>query len=452
MDLNSRFLTGQAVILAAGESSRFWPLNQRHKSLIKIMGRLLIWYTIESLRKAGIREVIIVQGPKRDIEEELKNYELTNLKIRYVIQPKPKGMGNALWQAKNLIKGSFFVLNAERLDGGEIIANCKLQIANLKAALVGQHTNNPQLFGIMRIKGDRVLEIVEKPAEGKEPSNVRVVGVYLLEPKFFDYYQKIKKGKYDFEEALSLYVKENDVRIAMTREKTPFFKYPWHLFLSEKYLFDKLLKKKIEKSANPAGKPLVSYGARIAKSAVIEGDVYIGENTKVFENAVIKGPCYIGDNCIIGNNSLIREYTDLENNVLIGAFAEVKNCIFQEDVHIHSGYFGDSIFGKGCRLGAGTITANVRINRGEIYTKLKIKNALVRLADGSRKKLKINTGLNSLGCIIGENTKTGINVSLMPGVFIGSNSIIGPGSIVFENIPGNTIFYQKFKGIITKKK
>jgi len=452
MDLNSRFLTGQAVILAAGESSRFWPLNQRHKSLIKIMGRPLIWYTIESLRKAGIREVIIVQGTKRDIEEELKNHELTNLKIRYVIQPKPKGMGNALWQAKNLIKGSFFVLNAERLDGGEIIANCKLQIANLKAALVGQHTNNPQLFGIMRIKGDRVLEIVEKPAEGKEPSNVRVVGVYLLEPKFFDYYQKIKKGKYDFEEALSLYVKENDVRIAMTREKTPFFKYPWHLFLSEKYLFDKLLKKKIEKSANPAGKPLVSYGARIAKSAVIEGDVYIGENTKVFENAVIKGPCYIGDNCIIGNNSLIREYTDLENNVLIGAFAEVKNCIFQEDVHIHSGYFGDSIFGKGCRLGAGTITANVRINRGEIYTKLKIKNALVRLADGSRKKLKINTGLNSLGCIIGENTKTGINVSLMPGVFIGSNSIIGPGSIVFENIPGNTIFYQKFKGIITKKK
>jgi len=447
MDLNSRFLTGQAVILAAGESSRFWPLNQRHKALIKIMGKPLIWYTIESLGKAGIKEVIIVQSPKKDIEEELKNYDFQNLKIKYVIQKTPEGMGNALWQAKNLIESKFFVLNAERVDGGEIIANCKLQIANLKAALVGQHTNNPQLFGIMRIKGDRVLEIVEKPAEGKEPSNVRVVGVYLLEPKFFDYYQKIKKGKYDFEEALSLYVKENDVRIAMTREKTPFFKYPWHLFLSEKYLFDKLLKKKIEKSANPAGKPLVSYGARIAKSAVIEGDVYIGENTKVFENAVIKGPCYIGDNCIIGNNSLIREYTDLENNVLIGAFAEVKNCIFQEDVHIHSGYFGDSIFGKGCRLGAGTITANVRINRGEIYTKLKIKNALVRLADGSRKKLKINTGLNSLGCIIGENTKTGIRCSFMPGVLIGSNCNIGPNSIVFKNIEDNTTFYTKFEGI-----
>jgi len=67
-----KFLTGQAVILAAGESSRFWPLNQKHKSLFKIMGRPLIWYTIESLKKAGIKDIIIVQGPKKDIEEELK--------------------------------------------------------------------------------------------------------------------------------------------------------------------------------------------------------------------------------------------------------------------------------------------------------------------------------------------------------------------------------------------
>ena len=46
----------QAVILTAGESSRFWPLNQRHKSLIKIMGRPLIWYTIEGLKKSGIKK------------------------------------------------------------------------------------------------------------------------------------------------------------------------------------------------------------------------------------------------------------------------------------------------------------------------------------------------------------------------------------------------------------
>ena len=122
----------QTVILAAGESSRFWPLNQRHKSLIKIMGRPLIWYTIEGLRKVGIKDIIIVQRPKRDIEEELNNYKFPDSKIRYVIQRKPEGMGNALWQTRSLIKDRFFVMNAERVDGGEIIEKSKIGIKNPK--------------------------------------------------------------------------------------------------------------------------------------------------------------------------------------------------------------------------------------------------------------------------------------------------------------------------------
>ena len=121
----------QAIILAAGESSRFWPLNQRHKSLFKIMGRPLIWYTIESLRKAGIKDIIVVQGPKKEVEEELKNYNL-GVGIKYVIQSEPKGMGNALWQTRNLIKNRFFVLNAERVDCDEIIQNLQLTTYNSK--------------------------------------------------------------------------------------------------------------------------------------------------------------------------------------------------------------------------------------------------------------------------------------------------------------------------------
>ena len=410
----------QAVILAAGESSRFWPLNYQHKTLFKIMGRPLIWWTIDGLRNAGIKNIIIIQGPKKDNEEELKNYNFSGLKISYVIQKEPKGMGNALWQTRSLLKGQFFVLNAERIDIEEITYNLQLTTYNpkIKTLLFGQKTKNPQLFGIVKLKGDRVLEIVEKPAKGKEPSNVRVVGVYLLEPNFFDYYQKVKKEKYDFEKALSNYMKKNEVKfVFLKKSKKELFslKYPWRLFTLEKYLFDKFLKKKIAKSA------------KIAKNVVIEGDVYVGERTKIFEGAVIKGPCYIGDNCIIGNNSLIREYTNLENNVLIGAFAEVARSIFQENVHCHSGYFGDSIFGKGCNIGAGTITANVRLDRGEIKTKLKIKN----------EKLKIKTGLKSLGVIVGQNTKFGVNVSLMPGVLIGSDCQISPGSVVFENIEDN---------------
>jgi len=414
----------QAVILAAGESSRFWPLNQRHKSLLKIMGRPLIWYTIESLEKAGIEDVIIVQGPKKDIENAL-HYEsgARNFKIRYVIQPEPKGMGNALLQTKDLLQDQYFVLNAERFDGGDYIKPIleKHKSSGAKLILLGIETSTPWIFGIADLEGDRVKNIIEKPENGKEPSNIRVIGFYFLPKEFLNYYQRISEHMYAFEDALSLYMKENDVRIVITQMEIPSLKYPWDLFRTNKLLMDKFLRTEIKKSA------------QISKNVVIEGNVYIGENCKIFEGAVIKGPCYISDNCVVGNNSLIREYTNLENNVLIGALTEVTRSIFQEDVHTHSGYFGDSIFSKGCRLGAGTITANVKIDRGEVKAVVKGE--------------KLGTGLHSLGCIMGKNTKTGIHCSLMPGVLIGSNCLIGPNSVVFENIEDNATFYTEFKGI-----
>ena len=406
----------QAVILAAGQSSRFWPLNSKNKSLIRIMGRSLIWHTVQSLKRAGIKEIIIIQSQNQEIGEEIKRFKLQGIEINYAVQKKPLGMGNALWQVRDLLKGKFLVLDVGRIDVDEIIKGIK---PKSKTVLFGQETNNPQLFGMAKLKGDRILEIIEKPKKGKEPSNIRVVGVYLLEMKFFEAYKKVKKHQYDFEDALSLYMRKNDIKIiisAKTKQNIPSLKYPWHLFDIEKYLFEKYLKSKIEKSA------------KISKGAIIKGKVYIGKNVRIFENAIIKGPCYIGDNSIIGNNSIIREYSNLENNVLVGALAEVARCVFQKDAHIHSGYFGDSILGRGCRIGAGMITANARIDREEIKTLVKGK--------------KINTGMRSLGAIIGDGAEIGINCSLMPGVLIGSNCQIGPNSLVSKNLKNNAFFSQ----------
>ncbi len=397
----------QAVILAAGESSRFWPLNTRNKSLIKIMGKPLIWYTINSLKEAGIKEIIVVQGPKMDIENDLRKYDL-GIKIQYVIQAEPKGMGDALFQAKDFLDNKFMLLDVTRFEAGDYLKLFleKQEKTGTSLILLGAETASPQFYGVFRLEGDVVKEVVEKPEKGKEPSNIKNVVVQLLPKEFVDYLRRVPEKMYSFEDALSLYAKEKDVRVIMLDNEPPSLKYPWQLFRVTKYLIDKYLKK---------------------------NEVRIGKNVKVYEGAVIKGPCYIGDNCIIGNNSLIRDYTNLENDCLVGAFAEVTRSIFQENVHTHSGYFGDSIFGKGCRVGAGTIVANVRVDRGEI-------SSVVR---GE----KIGTGLNSLGVVVGENTKIGVNCSLMPGKLVGSNCQIGPGSVVFENIEDNTKYFTEFKGI-----
>ena len=213
---------------------------------------------------------------------------------------------------------------------------------------------------------------------------------------------------------LSLYKESDDFDL----------RYSWDLLKIKKELFDKYLKGEISSSA------------KICENVIIKGDVYIGENVEIKENVVINGPVYIGDNSIIGNNSLIREYSDIENNTLIGFNCEIKNSILQENVHLHSNYIGDSIVGKGVGIGAGTITANTRIDRGEINSYLLDKS--------------INTGLKKLGSIIGNNAKIGIHCSLMPGVLIGSNSLVGPHSLVMKNIKEDTIFYTEKKE--TKKK
>jgi len=416
----------QAVILSAGASSRFWPINGYHKSLMKMMGKPLVLLLIENLVKKGIKEVIIIQGPGKEVEAKLRKYK-TSLPIKYIVQPTPKGTGEAILRAEKLIKGQFFVFNAERIDAGEHIDPIlkKFKKEKSKLILLAGKTEEPWLYGILKVKKDRVIDLVEKPEPGKEPSHLKIVGTYFLPKEFLTYLKKVPIHMYSLEDALLLYAKEKEIKVVDIKRDTFALKHPWHLFKIKKYLFNRFLERKIEKSA------------KIAKNVVIDGKVYVGKNVRILEGAVIKGPCYIGDNCIIGNNALVRDYTNLERGVLVGAFCEVTRSIFQENAHTHSGYFGDSIFGSDCSVGAGTVTANIRIDRGEIRSTIK----------GG----KINTGLKKLGAIVGKNTKIGINVSLMPGVLVGSNCKIGPHSIVLKNIKDNIAFYTKAESVIKEK-
>ncbi|MFA5746984.1 MAG: sugar phosphate nucleotidyltransferase [Candidatus Paceibacterota bacterium] len=412
----------QAVILAAGESSRLWPLNSKHKSLLRIMGRPLICYTIEGLRAVGIKNILVVQGPKRDIEQELKDIPGLG-DVKYVIQPEANGMSGAMAAAKPYVSGQFFVLFAHAVDCSDVVKKMleKSRQTGAKMVLAGQTTDSPWLYGVARLEGDRLYEIVEKPTEGKEPSKIKINGIYLLESGYFDHLQKILGTTHfnqEFEAAVLAYAKENDSRIVVLDKdyKGISLKYPWHLFGVQKYIFGKFLTKQS-----------IASSSRIAKSAVVSGDVHIGANVQIHEGAVIKGPCYIGDDSVIGNNSIVRD-CDLENGAVVGALCETARTIFQPGVHVHSGYFGDSILDSGCRIGAGTVTANARLDREEVKAQVK------REKDGEKKVEMVGTGLKSLGIIIGQNSKIGVNVSLMPGRMIGKSCRVAPGTVLMENL------------------
>jgi bifunctional UDP-N-acetylglucosamine pyrophosphorylase/glucosamine-1-phosphate N-acetyltransferase len=281
-----------------------------------------------------------------------------------------------------------------------------------KPVIAGQKTKAPWLFGIMELKKDRIVKIIEKPKKGEEPSNIKNVGVYYLEPSFFSYYKKVKKGPADLIDALSEYMKEKEVKLALIKKeesKTPaFLKYPWHLFGSRDYLFEKYLEKKIENTA------------KISKEVTIKGKVYIGKNTKILEGTTIKGPCYIGENCFIGNNCIIEGYTNIESNAMVGAFSRIKGSIFQKSSCIYSSYVADSIIGEETQIGENVKILNINEKGKEILSE--VKGEIV------------NTGLKSFGTIIGKASIIGTEVEILPGKFIGSNCRIHPNNIIKENI------------------
>ena len=169
----------------------------------------------------------------------------------------------------------------------------------------------------------------------------------------------------------------------------------------------------------------------------IFGNVYIGKDTRVRSGSYIQGPCYIGDNNIVGPNAFIRPNTSIENNCVIG-ISEVKSSIILSNSNIpHFNFVGDSIICENVNLGAGTNIANLRLDDANIKVKIKGKS--------------INSQRRKLGTVIGPNVKTGVNVSIMTGKLLGENAKIGAHTIVVEDVPPNTLYYQDpNKGIIKR--
>src|SRR5579872_2364354 len=106
----------QAVLLAAGKSSRFYPYNisLEHKSLVTMMGKTLLEHTVDALKNSGIENIIIIVGKQSIIPTILA--EKKDVSITFVEQPEPMGMGDALYQAREYLEEKFFVAGSYHVD------------------------------------------------------------------------------------------------------------------------------------------------------------------------------------------------------------------------------------------------------------------------------------------------------------------------------------------------
>lgn len=401
----------KTLILAAGEGTRMRPLTAgTPKPLLLVAGKPFLQHIIEALKKAGIKDIIILIGWRNErIKEYFGDGKKFGVKITYLEQEQRLGTAHAISMAKSMLKKSFISINGDIVINSKFIETIINSYRKYKGSVMAlKEVKNPTDYGIVELDGKHVKRIIEKPEKPK--SNLVNTGVYVFTPEIFDKIEQTpvsSRGEYEITDSLQMLVDEKKLFATVPKYSWIDVSLPWHLLEANKILGEEIRK---------------TFGkAKIEPNTSLNGKIQIGAGTVVRAGSYIEGPVIIGENCDIGPNCYIRGTTTIGDNCRVGNAVEIKNSIIMHRTKIpHHSYVGDSILGENCNLGSGTKVANLRLD--ELNIKIEIKGNVI---DTNRRKL---------GVIMGNDVKTGINSMINVGTVIGEYTEIGPGAFAYGNI------------------
>ncbi len=217
----------KAIIPAAGLGTRFLPATKAMpKEMLPIVDKPTIQYIVEEAIESGIEDIIIVTGKgKRAIEDHFdhsfeleqnllekgkheilkKVQESSKINIHYIRQKEPKGLGHAVWCARKFIGNEPFAV----LLGDDIVqaeTPCLRQLMDqyeaTQSSVIGVQTvpeAETHRYGIIHplVQKGRIYQVskfVEKPAKGTAPSNLAIMGRYVLTPEIFTFLENQQTG------------------------------------------------------------------------------------------------------------------------------------------------------------------------------------------------------------------------------------------------------------------
>jgi bifunctional UDP-N-acetylglucosamine pyrophosphorylase/glucosamine-1-phosphate N-acetyltransferase len=407
----------KGYILAAGEGVRMRPLTSNiPKPLLPVAGKPFLEHNIESLKEAGIRDLILLVGWRAQrIREHFGDGRDFGVKIEYVEQKERLGTAHAIGMIKEKVDSAFFclygdvVLTKESVQG--IIEHHKKVKGNVMALTT---VEDPKRFGCIMVDAGVIKDIIEKPEVPE--TNMINAGAYILEPEIFEAIKETKKsprGEFEITDSFKILMRKSHIYTHLLTGEWIDVARPWDLLEANRILMGNL-------KADIKGK--------VSEKATVIGNIHVGEGTRVLPGSYIIGPTIIGDECEIGPNAYIRPSTSIGDHCKIGAAVEIKNSIVMSRTNIpHLSYVGDSVIGERCNFGAGTKVANLRLDEKEVQV----------VVDGQ----KTGSGRRKLGVIMGDDVKTGINATIDVGSIIGEGTIIGMGAVVRGTIaPNSRIF------------
>lgn len=309
------------VILTAGAATRLRPLSLEFaKSLIPVLNRPLIDYSLELMTDLGLRDVVIVVGPgDKETFARAEALASRSLQLRRAVQAEPRGNGDAVLAAGDeVFERTVVVHPVDAIMLGTVRPFLERVLdADVAAGLLLGRVPNPQDFGVVQLEGDRIVELEEKPERPK--SDLVVSAPWILAPPVTQRLREAPlvnaKGEVDTIGTVGMMVAEGAAVLGAE------FEGRWldvgtiaNLLATQHELLAALTEARIAESATVEASDviapsIVGEGARVARSLLEE--------------------VVVGDDAIVEGSSLVR--------VMVAPGAEVRRAALSDVVVTRSG-------------------------------------------------------------------------------------------------------------------
>lgn len=204
----------KGVVLAGGLGTRWLPLTRVvNKHLLDVFDEPMVFFPIKTLIAAGITEIVLVTGDEIDqFKSLLGDGSELGASISYAQQEGELGIAHALAQAEETVDGQPVVVilgdNIYQEDLSPYVDAFRAQRSGARLLLKRVALDDAQRFGVVRLEGDRVAEIIEKPAD--PPSDLVVTGCYMFDDGVFDIVRGLEpspRGELEITDVNNTYIK-----------------------------------------------------------------------------------------------------------------------------------------------------------------------------------------------------------------------------------------------------
>jgi glucose-1-phosphate thymidylyltransferase len=331
----------KGLILAGGKGTRLRPLTYTGaKQLVPLANKPVLFYGIEQLVAAGVSDLAIVLGDTgSQVREAVGDGSRFGAHINYIEQEAPLGIAHGVKIAREFIADSAFVLylGDNFLRGGIERYVERFRSACPNSLLLLCPVENPQSMGVAELDGQRVVRVVEKPAD--PPSDLAIVGIYFFEPQVLDAIERIQpsaRGELEITDTIQRLIDDGlDVRGEVVAERWIDTGKHDDLLEANQLILEELepaVFGSCDDASQVQGRVVLESGCEVINSR-IQGPAIIGERTKIVNSYI--GPfTSIYHDCLISgaeiSGSVVLEHTRIEDvgqrieHSLIGRNVELR--------------------------------------------------------------------------------------------------------------------------------